>query len=46
MTHREYLKFFNAITALIALLVKIHQACEELYISGQFEFDDELNGDD
>lgn len=45
MTHKEYLKFFNVLTTLIELFVKVQQSCEELYISGQLEFDDDPGGD-
>ena len=40
MTHKEYLKFFNVLTSLIKLFITMQQGLEEMYISGQIEFDD------
>lgn len=45
MTHKEYLKFFNVLTSLIKLFITMQQGLEELYISGQIEFDD-ADGDE
>lgn len=45
MTRTEYFKFFNQVTDIIDFFVKLQQLCEELYITGQFEFDDDPNGD-
>lgn len=45
MTRKEYYKFFNVLTELIKLFMVVQQGCEELYISGELEFDDE-DGDE
>lgn len=45
MTRKEYYKFFNVLTELIRLFMVVQQGCEELYISGELEFDDDLDGD-
>ncbi len=45
MTRKEYLKFFNAVAEVIDFFVEIHKMCEELYISGELEFDDDPGGD-
>lgn len=45
MTRKEYFKFFNVLTELIKLFMFAQQGFEELYISGELEFDDE-DGDE